>query len=425
MGNEAGNAYLCGAKKFMKHLLQSALALALLALSLTSACQPPATTHAAADSTAADTAAAATATAAEAPELTSDRKWNDLARLLGGLPAESGSVLTALDTTGAARLHRQWFDMAWAKKRRELLDELHVWSKAHLASEYASEQTAFYPFSGSDYVTLSAIYPKAKQSVFVALEWEGTVPNPQAWTPAQLAAGLDNFRVSLDDVMSLSFYKTKDMYVDLQKTEINGHGPRLLAFLARTGHRVIDVVQVKVNAAGGVERLTKALPIAQQSWKDTTVTGWQIRYVPEGQRATETTAQTLTYWSVDVSDYAQPKQRGFAAYLAALKPTHTYIKSASYLLHRPYFSQVRKQIIDLSTTLLQDDSGLPLAQMDSTIWNISFYGRYVQPIPLFGNLVQPKLAEIYRRPGLEVVPFGIGYHTGRKSSNLQLLRKRK
>ena len=400
------------------HLLVALSLLALIALAAP-ACQPTATSGAAADSA----ARAATAPAPE-PELSHDRRWNDLARLLGGLPADSGSVLAALDTTAAARQHRAWFDQAWATKRRQLLDELHVWAKANLPQEYASSGRAFYPFSGSDFVTLSAIYPSAKEYVFVALEWEGTLPQPERWTPAQLAAGLDNLRISLDDVMSLSFYKTKDMYVDLQKTEINGHGPRLLAFLARTGYRVLDVTPVQVTGQGVAQALPAPLPIGQQGWKDTTVTGWSIRFVPQGARATASTVRTLTYWSADVSDYALPKQRGFAQYLAGLKPAHTYIKSASYLLHKSYFSQVRTLIVDVSSTLLQDDSGLPLAQIDSTRWAVQYFGRYERPIPLFANLAQPALAAIYRRPGIPVVPFGIGYHTGRGSSNLQLLRKR-
>jgi len=82
----------------------------------------------------------------------------------------------------------------------------------------------------------------------------------------------------------------------------------------------------------------------------------------------------------------------------------------------PRFSQVRAMILENSTSILQDDSGVPLAYFDPTRWNLRAFGRYVMPI--FPAYYQPKLTEFYQRTQPAPIDFGVGYRWRPNESNL-------
>ncbi len=75
--------------------------------------------------------------------------------------------------------------------------------------------------------------------------------------------------------------------------------------------------------------------------------------------------------------------------------------------------------------VLQTDEGIPLKHFDPAGWNRRFYGKYSCPIQLFNNCFQAEMAGIYKNgQNSSPLPFGIGYHHRRHSSNLMLaLRK--
>ena len=73
--------------------------------------------------------------------------------------------------------------------------------------------------------------------------------------------------------------------------------------------------------------------------------------------------QTLYYFSTNLAD-GSFERSGFSAFLTKLGPADSLIKSASYLLHKPHFASVRKLLLDRSATIVQDDSGIPLAYFE-------------------------------------------------------------
>jgi hypothetical protein len=79
--------------------------------------------------------------------------------------------------------------------------------------------------------------------------------------------------------------------------------------------------------------------------------------------------QTLYYFSTNLAD-GSFERSGFAAFLAKLGPADSLIKSASYLLHKPQFANVRRLLLDGSATILQDDSGIPLACFEAKRWQL-------------------------------------------------------
>lgn len=85
------------------------------------------------------------------------------------------------------------------------------------------------------------------------------------------------------------------------------------------------------------------------------------------------------------------------------------IKAASYLMHGEGFSGVRNFLLDHSSCIVQDDSGIPLRAFNKN-WALEFYGRFTPHGEKFGKYDQQALAEIYRRnPPPPELGFAFGY----------------
>ena len=92
--------------------------------------------------------------------------------------------------------------------------------------------------------------------------------------------------------------------------------------------------------------------------------------------------KTLYYFSTDLSN-SGVKASGFLKFCATLAPGNSLIKSASYLLHSGNFTTVRDFLLANSATIIQDDSGIPLAYYSPKKWRFFPFGRYVGPIGEF------------------------------------------
>ena len=97
------------------------------------------------------------------------------------------------------------------------------------------------------------------------------------------------------------------------------------------------------------------------------------------------------------------------------------------MLHKPYFSVIRKAILDKSKYVLQDDSGIPVRFYNATAWNHQYYGTYDAPINLFKNFLQKDLKMAYdstEKTLVKPLEFGIGYDYKLNESNLMLFSKK-
>jgi hypothetical protein len=347
-----------------------------------------------------------------------DRQANDWARYFGGLPPLPESQLDSLDYRPEAKTHQAFFAKAWEWKEKKLLNPLSQWAKSELAQERQKAQTVFYPFSGPDFMTIHTLYPNAERYILIGLESEGQIPPLEQIKKQLLPATLDNLRVALNDILNYSFFKTNDMRAELNRYQIRGTLPILLAFIARRGNTVLSLEHIQINKEGKVE---PSSPETTQLPEDSVVTGIQIKF-----RATDSSAvQTLQYFSANINDTYIKKLRGVIAFLKSLKPAYAYLKSASYLMHTEHFSTIRNIILGVSQSLLQDDSGIALRYFDKSQWELIFYGAYTSPIPLFASRYQAELRKIYdRKEGVRPLPFGIGYQFREGTSNLMLARKK-
>ncbi len=327
---------------------------------------------------------------------------DDTARFLAGLPPSADSPLTPLTREAAWQHHAKFFDTAFAQLEQRQLSKIRAWSAANLA---APRPTMFYMFSGPDFLYADAFYSKATTYVLSALEPPGSVPDLTRLPRGGVGAALYNVERSLGSVLSFSFFITRQMKIDLHAGQFSGTLPILYVFLARSGKTIRNVSPVAIDNKG-------AAYFANENPGPNATRG--LRIVFAGSDGVE---KTLYYFSTDLSN-PSAKASGFLKFCATLAPGNSLIKSASYLLYSANFTAVRDFLLANSATIIQDDSGIPLAYYSAKRWRFFPFGRYAGPIAEFPGRYQESYAELFRRA--QPIDFGIGYRWRSYESNLLL-----
>ncbi len=342
---------------------------------------------------------------------------NDTARVLAGLPAPLESELAKVVDVASLGRHRASLGASWAQLRERQLDPVARFARAELGDGERSPKRVFYPFSGPDALYLLTLFPDAQASVLTGLEPVGSVPDFAGLDAAEIEAGLAEVRKSLYAILSFSFFRTNDLTVDLRKSRFSGVTPILFVFLAEAGYAVFDVRYVLLTPAG---QLCRADPELTAKPPSGYLGGVEIEYF----HPDDASFRRMLYFAADLGDGGLRRTPQYLDFVSAFDPDATYLKSASYLMYKPYFSLVRKLILDHSERVLQDDSGIPHAWFRPAVWDATLYGRYGSPIALFGNWQQPELRNAYASGEPKRLEFGIGYRHRKNDSNLQLYRKR-
>ena len=324
---------------------------------------------------------------------------DDTARFLAGLPPSPDSPLTPLTKEAAWQHHARSFDAAFAQLDQRQLSRIRAWAETNLA---APKPTMFYMFSGPDFLYADAFYPHATTYVLSALEPPGSVPDLTRLPRGSVDTALYNIEHSLGTILSFSFFITKHMKVDLHVGQVSGALPILYVFLVRSGKTIRDVTTISLDESGMVHESADAGPARG------------VRIAFSGKDGVE---KTLYYFSTDLSNSAA-RSSGFLKFCATLAPGNSLIKSASYLLHSGNFSTVRDFILVNSATIIQDDSGIPLAYYNSKNWRFFPFGHYAGPISEFPSRYQQSYAELFRHA--QPIDFGIGYRWRSHESNLLL-----
>jgi hypothetical protein len=325
---------------------------------------------------------------------------NDSARFLAGMPPSAQSPLTPLTRDPAWQRHARFFDAAFGQLEQRQLSKIRSWAGVNLA---APQSTMFYMFSGPDFLYADAFYSKATTYVLSALEPVGSVPDLTRLP--YLGSTLNDIERSMSSILSFSFFITKHMKTDLRAGDVGGTLPILYVFLARSGKTIRDVSLISLDDKGVVH-------FSSDDAGRNATRGVRITFA--GSDGVE---RSLYYFSTDLSN-SGVRASGFLKFCATLAPGNSLIKSASYLLHAGNFTVVRDFLLANSATIIQDDSGIPLADYDPRKWRFFPFGRYAGPIAEFPGRYQPDYAELFRRS--QPMDFGIGYRWRSFESNLLL-----
>jgi hypothetical protein len=346
--------------------------------------------------------AAAVLFAAVLPVRANTATADDTAKFLAGMMPSADSPLTPLTREPAWQRHAKFFDTAFAQLEQRQLSRIRPWADANLT---APKPTMFYMFSGPDFLYADAFYSEASTYVLSALEPPGSVPDLTRLPRGGIGSALHNVERSLGSILSFSFFITQQMKTDLSAGQISGALPILYVFLARSGKTIKSVSPISLDDTG-------AAYFADENPGANAVRGVRIIFTSgDGQD------KTLYYFSTDLSN-SGVKASGFLTFCATLAPGNSLIKSASYLLHSGNFTTVRDFLLANSATIIQDDSGIPLAHYGASKWRLFPFGRYAGPIAEFPARYQQSYAQLFRRA--QPMDFGIGYRWRTHESNLLL-----
>jgi len=314
---------------------------------------------------------------------------NDTARLLAGIPV-TGPLASFTESAGW-QAHAAALDKAWKTKEYFQLGPIATWMSSHAAEYYGYPGTMYYMFSGPDFLYAYAFFPNANTYILAGLEPVGQVPDLSRMNPDALNANLGALRDSMSTLLITHYFVTKEMKSELNRENFGGTLPILYVFLARLGCTVLDTTYVHSPAEGV-----------------------KIAFSHGGG------SQTLYYFKTDLSGGNSP----FLHWCAARGPGVSLIKAASYLMHGEGFSGVRDFLLEHSSFIVQDDSGIPLRAFNKN-WALEFYGRFIPHGEKFGKFDQQALAEIYHRnPPPPELGFAFGYWWQAERGLLILARRK-
>jgi len=333
-----------------------------------------------------------------------DPRVTSIARLLAGIEPDY-ALHARLTTLAAWQAHRRTLAPQWKKLRSGRLGAIEAWRDVVLQRDLPRCRSLFYPFSGPDFLNAYLLFPLCDTYVFLGLESPGTLPDLDRMADREVGQTLQEMRTALQDLLALNFFMTKHMAQQLDTPRIDGVVPLLAASMG--------LIKIRVTAIEPI-----LLPAARAGRKPL-VQGVRIRFFhPDIGRP-----QILIYLAADASDAGFSRAPELAAFLGGLKPAMVLVKSGSYLLHRPYFSQLRDTVLDVSELVVQDDTGVPYRLLRERGWTVRLYGDYTGPIPLFAKDQQPDLAVAYRnRTDGQRLPFAFGYKGTRGESNAMVAR---
>ncbi len=314
---------------------------------------------------------------------------DETAHLLAGLPVTTGP-LVPLTQNAAWQGHAAALDKAWKTKEFFQLEPIASWMKAHAGASYRSSNTMYYMFSGPDFLYAYTFFPNANTYILAGLEPVGQVPDLSRMNPATLGNDLAALRNSMSTLLITHYFVTEEMKASLGRSNLGGTLPILYVFLARLGCTVIDTTYVRSPAEGV-----------------------KITFSRSGR------SQTLYYFKTNLSG----GNSAFLRWCAARGPGLSLVKAASYLMHGEGFAGVRNFLLEHSSVIVQDDSGIPLRAFRKG-WALEFYGRFFPHGEKFGKYDQKELAEIYRKNPPPELGFAFGYWWQAERGLLMIARRR-
>lgn len=343
---------------------------------------------------------------------------NALANIIAGINDDFANY-SFIQNQKDFKLFSTNFNKRWLVFDSSRLANLTSFTENELSKLVKQETTLFYPFSGPDILHAQTFFPEASQYVMIGLEPVGSLPNFSKDEIDSTKNYFNKINTSLNAILKFSFFRTESMSKDLKNQEVDGTLHLLVLFLKRTGNQLCEIKPVTVDTLGNISYVDSFENLKKLK---TLTRGVEIQFTD-----TKQSAKKLYYFSVNAFDGSLKNNIGFKKYLNELGVVTTYLKGASYLMHKSYFSIIRDYILNHSSQVIQDDSGIAFHYFkeSNAKWDYAFYGQYLKPIPMFKEFYQKDLDSLYKQQGSKPMGFGIGYNFKDKNSNFMIATKQK
>lgn len=338
---------------------------------------------------------------------------NSIASIIAG-NKENHSVYSFISDSKAFLSFSKNFEKRWIGFDSSRIQKLNKFREEVIAKEVKSQKTLFYPFSGPDILYAYTFFPDVEKYVMIGLEPVGSLPEFKKEEKDSLNDYFNKINTSLNAILKYSFFRTESMSKDLKNEEVNGTVHLLFLFLNRTGNSICSAKPVTVDSLGKIKYIHSFEALKKLK---TATRGIEIQFVTKDHQL-----KTLYYFSLNAANGGLKYNKGFYTYLQNMGTINTYLKGASYLMHKDYFSMIRNVILKQSQYVIQDDSGIAFHYFTESgrNWNYHFYGKYLKPIPMFSQFYQKDLDSLYQEKGSKDIGFGIGYNFKDKNSNFMI-----
>jgi hypothetical protein len=344
-----------------------------------------------------------------------DTVLDNAARFIAGLPQLTENSFTALEADKYWKEYQTSMDANWDKMYKTRLSKMAAWEKSTFSTSIADSLSLFYPFSGPDFLHAYYLFPHSKEFVMAALEPIREVVPLDTISEKNRDEFLDSLGNSLRDIFNKSYFITTHMENDLK--QVKGVLPPLYFFIERSGHELLEQKFFTLNE-DGTEKEVKG---SQIHWQKTP----GVKLIFRDRVTLE--IKTLYYYSISISNAGLNDRPAFVKFIEQRAPVNTFVKSASYLMHKEAFTKIKTIILKNSNHVFQDDTGMPYKNFKHKLeWSGQFYGEYIKPVSSFSSeLYQSDLDSAYKASGKRDLPFSLGYHWSTKKQNYMLFSKAK
>ena len=336
-----------------------------------------------------------------------DTNWTAFARFMAGVHDENND---SLEQREYWKMHAAKTDLRWRLLMQTVGTPIATWvnDKKYIPSN--APKTLLYPFAGGDFFYANLFYPNRDTVIMIGLEPVGSRFEDSAVAPKQM----EDYLTVLDRCMfyphKLGFFRTLSMDDDFSHELMNGTLHTFLFYLARNGFGIHYVEYFSLDQNGNQVAVE---PGAEPK-------GIKIGYSARGDKS----VKQLVYISQDISNTGNKKAPGVINYLKQRGSVVTFLKAASYLMYKDYFSDIAGVVTAQSKIILQDDSGMPMQAMRGAGFNTELLGEYSKTIHLFENYFQKDMRDEYLAKKPAKLPFTIGYNAEFGECNLQLGTKK-
>lgn len=352
----------------------------------------------------------------EKPEPVEDTLLTQYAQILAGV--DTIAYKTMGISENIYKSHQGRIVTEWDELDTKILSKMKKWIETEKLTDENDTFTVFYPFGGPDYLFADIFYPYSHRYIMGGLEPCGSLADLSKLSDSQLQLFFNSIRNSIYVPNKVGFFKTNNMKTDLKSTFLNGVVHILFFYIAKTGYVISKLETIYVDAQG---KLHTEKP--ESNNPDDIIDGIRIKYFNPKDKI----EKEVIYFSFDLSDGNVEKHKNFLTFLNQYGEKNILLKSASYLLHKPYFSLIRDNALEYARKVIQDDTGFPYRYFNKDEWNIKLYGTYTKTIPLFSNMYQKDYrAEFVSGEKVKPIDFKIGYNTMHGECNfLYAVRKTK
>lgn len=337
---------------------------------------------------------------------------NQTARIIAGMSTPTDTLYQAVRESQHWKSYAKESASVW-QAYDERSKNLYQWVDNEVLPNTATLKTVFYPFSGPDFLYGNLIFPNAETIYMLGLEDIGSVPDFSKITTEEIDEYIAFYKRSISEVLEGSFYHTNNMKNYLHNAKIDGVTPVLMLFLAQRGKQISAVNFIIIDKEGTMQTVEN-----DAAFKKTTARGVEIKYY----NGADDIERKIYFFTGNVADGGLGENPAYDKFYRSLRPEGAFIKSATYLMHKSYFSVIRNVLLDNCKVIIQDDSGIAYKYYDPKSWNIQLYGTYRQPINLFSNLYEEDLFRAYKESTtVKPINFRIGYSN---PSNVRIATKK-